>query len=120
MTLHWGTPGPCLASPRVLRIPHHHRRQAHGRHPHPAHARYDFGSMCLTPRSAYLCEVCGLQVRSQMGAHIVYASGFLRIEEVSNYWKLSEHQPHGVVDQRPAEATSSQCPEQQDQDFVQR
>jgi hypothetical protein len=61
--------------------------------PHPAHARYDFGSKCLTPRSAYLCEVCGLQVRSQMGVHIVYASGFLRIEGL-------EEQPHAPLDQR--------------------
>jgi hypothetical protein len=50
--------------------------------PHPAHARYDFGSKCLTPQSAYLCEVCGYQLHQTMGVHIVYASGFLRVEEL--------------------------------------
>jgi hypothetical protein len=77
--------------------------------PHPAHARYDFGSKCLTPRSAYLCEVCGLQVRSQMGVHIVYASGFLRIEEL-------EEQPHAPLDQRE----QSHGPEGDDASYVQR
>jgi recombinational DNA repair protein RecR len=97
--------------------------------PHPAHARYDFGSKCLTPRSAYLCEVCGLQVRSQMGVHIVYASGFLRIEElekceivshllgqeVSNIGNLKE-QPHAPLDHRE----QGHGPEGDDANDVQR
>jgi hypothetical protein len=83
--------------------------------PHPAHARYDFGSKCLTPQSAYLCEVCGLQIRSQMGVHIVYASGFLRIEEVSNVGNLKE-QPHAPLDQRE----QGHGPEGDDANDVQR